>query len=160
MISVFFKCVCRFLTYRCDAVSALNWNNFSVRACFPRTHSRWLFKREKERNKRMHLASYRTAHDPNKGAGRGSPRPRLAAAHRRQLKRRGRRWHATTTQFGAALHSAFSGLSDVGTGKPFAGVAPNKMRRPGAQTPAQALGLKTFLGHFHAHREPQQSASH
>ena len=35
--------------------------------------------------------------------------------------------------FGGALHSACSALSDVGADGPLAGVAFNKMRRPGAQ---------------------------
>ena len=36
-------------------------------------------------------------------------------------------------QIGGALHSAFSGLSAVGAARPFAGVAFNKMRRPGTR---------------------------
>jgi hypothetical protein len=58
---------------------------------------------------------------------------------------------------GGALHSAFSGLSDVGAERPFAGVAFNKMRsasaKPAARkaprdsTHAQTLGLKMLLDH-------------
>jgi hypothetical protein len=58
---------------------------------------------------------------------------------------------AITTRVGGALHSAFSGLSDVGAGRAFAGVAFDKMRRPGAQRTLNTLGLKTSLGHSTAH---------
>src|ERR1700741_1383149 len=69
-----------------------------------------------------------------------------AAAHRRQLKRCSSGWRARTTQNGGALHSASSDLSDVGADRPFAGVAVDKMRRPGAQRKLYTLGLKTSLG--------------
>jgi hypothetical protein len=55
-----------------------------------------------------------------------------------------------------ALHSAFSCLSDVGAERPFAGVAFNKMRRPGFNARSNA-GVETVFRSFHAHREPQQS---
>ena len=48
---------------------------------------------------------------------------------RDQLKRRSSRWRARTTGNGGALHSAFSGLSDVDADRPFAAVAFDKMRR-------------------------------
>jgi hypothetical protein len=69
------------------------------------------------------------------------------AAQRHQPKRRSSSWRATTTQFGGALHSAFSGLSAVGADRLFAGVAFNEMRRPGTQRTFNTLGLKTFLHH-------------
>jgi len=46
------------------------------------------------------------------------------------------------TQIGGALHSAFSGLSDVDADKPFAGVAFGKMRRPGPNARSTRRGLK------------------
>ena len=55
------------------------------------------------------------------------------------------------------MHSAFSGLSDVGADRPFAGVAFDKMRRPGTQRHAQHAGVENVSRSFHAHREPQQS---
>jgi hypothetical protein len=45
-----------------------------------------------------------------------------------------------------ALHSLFSGLSDIGAERSFAGVALDEMRRPGAQRTYNTLGLKTSLG--------------
>jgi hypothetical protein len=50
--------------------------------------------------------------------------------------------HATTTQLGGALHSAFSGLSHVGADTPFAGVAFDKMRRPGTERTFNTVGQK------------------
>jgi hypothetical protein len=60
-------------------------------------------------------------------------------------------------QFGGALHSASSDLWHVGAGRPFAGVAPNKMRRPGAQRGFKRRGVENASRSFHAPREPQQS---
>jgi hypothetical protein len=63
---------------------------------------------------------------------------------------------AITTSCGGALQSAFSGLSDVGADRPFAGMAFDKMRSasakpaarqaPWGSTHVNTLGLKTFLG--------------
>jgi hypothetical protein len=47
---------------------------------------------------------------------------------------------------GGALHSAFSGLSHVGANRLFAGLAFDKMRRPGTQRTLNTPGLKTSLG--------------
>jgi hypothetical protein len=58
---------------------------------------------------------------------------------------------------GGALHSAFSGLSDVDAGRPFAGVAFSKMRRPGAQRTFQHAGVENVSWLFHTLREPRQS---
>ena len=69
-----------------------------------------------------------------------------AAAHRRRLKRRSSRRRARTTRCGGALHSASSDLSDVGADRPIAGMALDKMRRPGTQRMLNTLGLKTSLG--------------
>jgi hypothetical protein len=55
-------------------------------------------------------------------------------------------WRATRTQNGGALHSASSDLSDVGADRPFAGMAFDKMRRPGTKRTLNTLGLKTSLG--------------
>jgi hypothetical protein len=70
-------------------------------------------------------------------------------------------------QFGGALHSACSGLSDVGADRPFAGVALNKTRSASAKPAArQAPRGPTHVQHaavenvsrsFHAYREPRQS---
>jgi hypothetical protein len=63
----------------------------------------------------------------------------------------------TRPQFGGALHSAFSDLWHVGADRPFAGVALNKMRRPGAQRGFKRCRVENASGSFHAPREPQQS---
>jgi hypothetical protein len=55
-----------------------------------------------------------------------------------------------------ASHSAFSDLSGVGTDRLFAGVAFDKMQRPGS-THVQHAGVERVSGSFHAHREPRQS---
>jgi hypothetical protein len=57
--------------------------------------------------------------------------------------------------FGGALHSASSDLSDVGADRPLAGMAFDKMRRPGTKRTLATLGLKNVSGSFRAHREPQ-----
>jgi hypothetical protein len=59
-------------------------------------------------------------------------------------------------QFGA-LHSAFSGLCHVGADRPFAAVALNKMRRPGARRGFRRCRVENASRSFHAPREPQQS---
>jgi hypothetical protein len=60
------------------------------------------------------------------------------------------------TPCGGALHSASSGLSDVGANRPFAGMAFDKMRRPGTER-AQDARVENVSRPFHANREPQQS---
>ena len=65
-------------------------------------------------------------------------------------------WRATRTQLGGALHSACADLSDVGADRPFAGMAFDKMRRPGPSA-AQHAGVENVSSPFHAQREPQQS---
>ena len=44
------------------------------------------------------------------------------------------------------MHSASSDLSDVGADRPFAGMAFDKMRRPGTQRSLNTLELKTSRG--------------
>jgi hypothetical protein len=72
------------------------------------------------------------------------------AAHRRQPKRR-------SSSARPGPNSASSDLSDVGANRPFAGMAFDKMRRPGDPTHAQHAGVESVSRSFHAHREPQQS---
>jgi hypothetical protein len=80
-----------------------------------------------------------------------------AVVHARQPKRRSSRWRATTT-VRRVLHSLFSGLSDIGAERSFAGVALDEMRRPGARglTHIQHPGVENVSGSFDAQREPQQ----
>ena len=81
---------------------------------------------------------------------------RPGSSHRRQLKRRSSGWRATGTRLGGALHSACADLSDVDADRPFAGMAFDKMRRPGTQRSSHA-GVENVSSPFHAQREPQQS---
>jgi len=60
-------------------------------------------------------------------------------------------------QFGGALHSAFSGLWHVDADRPFAGVAFNKMRRPGVQRGFKRCMVENASRSLHAPREPQLS---
>ena len=83
------------------------------------------------------------------------PSSRPAAAHRRQLKGCNSCWCATRTQLGGALHSASSGLSDVGADRQFAGMAFDEMRRPGTKR-AQHGRIENVSRPFHALREPRQ----
>ena len=54
------------------------------------------------------------------------------------------------------MHSAFPGLSHVGADTPFAGVAFDKMRRPGTERTFNTVG-KNVSRPFHPYREPRQS---
>ena len=48
------------------------------------------------------------------------------------------------TRVGGALHSAFSALSGVDANSPFAGLAFDKMRRPGIDARSTRWGSKRF----------------
>jgi hypothetical protein len=63
---------------------------------------------------------------------------------------------ATRTQLRRALHSVCADLSDIGADRPFAGMAFDKMRRPGPSA-AQHAGVENVPRPFHTQREPQQS---
>jgi hypothetical protein len=57
----------------------------------------------------------------------------------------------------SALHSASSDLLNAGADRPFAGMASDKMRRPGTQRTLKRQGSKNVARSLHALREPQQS---